>query len=42
MWPIILLGIAGAVSAGSPGTNGDINQPQLQKELLEEAKVRTF
>ncbi|EGT39256.1 hypothetical protein CAEBREN_28724 [Caenorhabditis brenneri] len=42
MWPLLLLGIAGFVSAGSPGTNGDIHQPALQKELLEEAKVYLF
>lgn len=42
MWPLLLLGIAGIVSAGSPGTNGDIQQPAFQKELLEEAKVYLF
>lgn len=39
MWPLFLLGIIGVVSAGIPGTNGDIRQPNFQKELMDEAKV---
>ncbi|CAI2354180.1 unnamed protein product [Caenorhabditis sp. 36 PRJEB53466] len=42
MWPVFLLGLVGLARAGSPGTNGDISQPAIQKELIDEAKVYLY